>query len=226
MRSFLQNLKQLVCQVAKLVANQFRLLLSLFVRTPETKNSIFSISPRLEGIQEQFERAKLFFNEALQSTEKLDRFRRFVAAIYFANAISNIMLDAAKYKEIKVTEGELKKMLEEKLPYCELMIKLRIHDFHRVCLLERPGMFIKGPIELKASKGMVKLQETAQGPIVTKTGNSEFKEQRPLRMKGDKVFDEEQGKYIPLQKVLSDYLDAVPEAIKEFRKLQGKNQKR
>lgn len=188
----------------------------------KTKDNIFSMSPRLEGITEQFERAKLFFNEAIQSTDKLDKFRRFVATIYFAGAIAEIMLDAAKNKEIKVSKNALKKILIAKLPRCMLVIKLRTHDFHRFGLLERAGMFMGGPVKLTASNGMVQVRYTAQGPVVTKTGNSKFEGQRPLLMCGDKVFDEEQGVYVSLQEVLSDYLTAVPEVIEEFRKLQGK----
>ena len=192
---------------------------SLFVKTMKSKDNIFNISPRLEGIKEQFERAKLFFNEAMQSTDKLDKFRRFVAAIYFANAVAEIMVDAAKYKEIKVTENELKKILEEKLPYCSLLRDLRVHDFHRGCLLERPGMFMKGPIKLIACKGMVQVQYTAKGPVVTTTGKSQFQDERSLIMQGDKDFDKKQGVYVSLREVLSKYLAAVPEAIEEFRKL-------
>lgn len=191
-------------------------------KTMKNKDNMFRMSPRLEGIEEQFERAKLFFNEAIQSTDKLDKFRRFVAAVYFSGAIAELMLDAAKNKEVEVSKNALKKILIAKLPRCMLVIKLRIHDFHRFGLLERPGMFMGGPVKLTASKGMIQVQYTAQGPVVTKTGNSKFEGQRPLLMCGDKVFDEEKGAYVSLQKVLSDYLGAVPEVIEEFRKLQVK----
>ncbi len=189
---------------------------------PNFKDNFFSMSPRLQGIEEQFERAKLFFNEGVKSTDKLDRFRRFVATIYFAGAIAEIMLDAAKNKEVNVSKKALEKILIAKLPRCMLVIKLRIHDFHRFGLLERAGVFMGGPVKLTASKGMIQVQYTAQGPVVTKTGNSKFEEQRPVLMCGDKVFDEEERAYVSLQKVLSDYLAAVPEVIEEFRKLQEK----
>ena len=218
----MQNLKCLLHQVAKCIVDWLSWLLSLLGKTMKTKNNISGISPRLKGIEEQFERAKLFFNEAIQSTDKLDKFRRFVAAIYFANAIAEIMVDAAKYKEIKVAEDELKKILAEKLPYCSLLRDLRLHDFHRVCLLERPGTFVKGPIKLIACKGMVQVQYTAKGPVVTTTGDSQFQDQRSLIMQDDKVFDKEQGVYVSLQEVLSKYLAAVPEAIEKFRSLQVK----
>lgn len=194
---------------------------------PNFKDNFFSMSPRLQGIEEQFERAKLFFNEAIASRDKLDRFRRFIAAIYFASAVAEIMVDAVNPRRLKngvlkVKQDELRKILSEKLPRWELLRKLRIHDFHRVCVLERAGMFVKGPIELKPAKGKAKVQFTPQGPVVTKTGNSQVKLDGSLSMKGDEVFDEEQGTYVPLRKVLSDYLDAVPEVIEEFRKLQEK----
>jgi len=177
------------------------------------------MSPRLIGIEEQFERAKLFFNEAIESKDRLDKFRRFVAAIYFANAVAEIMVDAAEYNEVKVTKGELIKILEDMLPYYSLLRELRIHDFHRVCLLERPGMFMKGPIKLIPCKGMVQVQYTAKGPVATTTGDSQFQDERSIIMQDDKVFDKEQGLYVSLQEVLYKYLSAVPEAIEEFRSL-------
>lgn len=187
-------------------------------------NSSSNISPRLEGIKEQFERAKLFFNEAVRSSDKLDRFRRLVAAIYFARAVVELMLDAADAdkQEVKIKRDVLEEILIKKLPRYMLLEKLRIHDFHRFGLLERNGIFIGGPLKLKARRGMVQLQEMTHGPIVTTTGNSRIEEQRVLRMKGDAVFDDEKGAYVSLQKVLSEYLAAVPEVIEEFRKLQMK----
>ena len=224
MRYFLKSLKKLLSQIAKFVAGRFRRVLSLFLETPKPANNTFGISPRLAGIIEQFERAKLFYNESIRSTEKLDRFRRFIATIYFGRAVVELMLEAAEKQEVNMTRGDLEKILICKLPRYLLIEKLRIHDFHRFGLLLRQGFFGGGPFKLilKASKDRVTLQETSQGPMITKTGKSEIKEQRVLRMKGDKVFDEEQGEYVSLQEVLSDYLDAIPQAIEEFRKLQAK----
>jgi hypothetical protein len=38
-------------------------------------------------------------------------------------------------------------------------------------------------------------------------------------MNGDKALDEDKNEYIPIERILSEYLDAVPKAIDEFLKL-------
>jgi hypothetical protein len=49
----------------------------------------------MEGVYEQFERAKLFLSESRKAPDKLDRFRRLVVCIYFSRAIVELMLEAA-----------------------------------------------------------------------------------------------------------------------------------
>lgn len=177
-------------------------------------------SPRMEGIEEQFERAKFFLDESQTSQDRLGRFRRLVASIYFARAIVELMLEAAYKQEVPKSRDDLGQILVKILPHYMLIEKLRIHDFHRFGLLERQGVFIGGPIKLIASQGYASLRITPEGdPESNTTGNSQVRGQRPLTMKGDHVFDEDINGYIPIDSILTEYLSAVPEAIEEFQKL-------
>ena len=180
------------------------------------------ISPRLEGIHEQFERAKLFLDEARKSKDSVDRFRRLVASIYFSRAIVELMLEAADKQEVNKNRQGLETILIQKLPHYLLIERLRIHDFHRFGLLERPDVnIVQGPIKLrlqgKGSTAAIRL--TPQGLEETVTGRAQIVKQRPLNLQGDQVFDEESGKYLPIEQVVSEYLNAVASAIGEFEKL-------
>jgi hypothetical protein len=48
--------------------------------------------PRVAGVREQHARARLFLVEAYHSNDPTDRFRRLIAATYFARAVVEIML--------------------------------------------------------------------------------------------------------------------------------------
>jgi hypothetical protein len=180
------------------------------------------VSPRLEGILEQFERAKLFLEEAQKSRDRVDRFRRLITSAYFCRAIVELMLDAAKDKEVKIEWGKLAEILKGKLPFYTLIVRLRIHDFHRFGLIERPGITVQGPYELKTGpkdNALAAIRITPRGVKKITTGGSEVIEDRPLILKGDQVFDEERGEFVPIERVLSAYLKAVPEALEQFKKL-------
>lgn len=173
-------------------------------------------TPRLEGINEQFERAKLFLLEAKECTEPVDRLRRMVASIYFASAIAQLMDDAAKRQEVRLSPDELNQRLEEMLPHFLLIHKIRIHDFHRFGVLYRQGVFVGGPIKLKASQGGASIRVGPEGLHTAATGRSEVSLQRPLIMRRGQVFDEEKKTYLSLEKILSEYLAAVPTVIEKI----------
>ena len=107
------------------------------------------------------------------------------------------------------------------MPYYYLLEKIRIHDFHRFgCLppsLEYKTEFIGGPIGLKAKKGSAVMVVTPEGPKQIVTGNSSIKEQRPLYTKDGLYYDEDDKKYISLEEILVNYLDAAPSVITEFK---------
>ncbi len=179
----------------------------------------------MEGVVEQFERAKLFLAEARNSRDKVDRFRRLVVSIYFARAVVELMLEAADKQEVKKDRAELEAFLTKTLPYYLLLEKLRIHDFHRFGLLDRPGTTtIQGPMKLKTGSkkgGFAAISIAVQGIEKTTSEGAQVVEQRALNLRGDHVFDEGEGQYVSIEHVLSHYLDAVPDAIRELRTLKG-----
>ena len=174
---------------------------------------------RLTGIREQFERAKLFLREARASTDSLDRFRRLMACLYFSRAIVELMLQAAEMEVVKIGRQDLEKWLVEALPRYHLVEALRIHDFHRFGLLQRPGMFMAGPVKFRARSGAAALYMTNDGPRRLETGDSRVIEQRALHFLDGRVCDENAQTYVSFETVLDDYLKGVPRAIEEFRSL-------
>ena len=171
-------------------------------------------SPRLEGVNEQLERAKLFLSEAANSKDPVDRLRRFMASNYFARAIAEIMFEASEKQEMERSRDELNLLFEQDIPHFRLLEKIRIHDFHRFGILHRAErVFVGGPIKLKVSGGVAALRIGSDGFQVITTGQSEVNQQRPLITSGDQVFDEESNKYLSFEEVLTKYLAAVPAVI-------------
>ena len=177
-------------------------------------------SPRFEGIREQFERAKLLVKEAQNSNDCLFRFRHVVAAIYPARAVVELILEAADKQETSKSRGNLEQVLIAKLPRYYLIEKMRIHDFHRFGLIQRKGMFVGGPLKLQTiGKGeFAAMFLTAKGLLKKTSKGSAVKEQRPLQMQEDRVFDETTDQWVSIETVLTEYLQAMPTVIEEFRK--------
>ena len=177
-------------------------------------------SPRFEGIKEQFERAKLLVKEAQDSNDSLFRFRHLVAAIYPARAVVELMLEAADKQEISRSRGDLEQVLVTKLPRYYLIEKMRIHDFHRFGLIRRTGVFVGGPLKLQArgKGGIAAILLNAKGLLKKTSKGSTVGEQRPLQMQDDQVFDETTARWLSIETVLTEYLEAMPAAIEEFGK--------
>ncbi len=175
--------------------------------------------PRLQGIMEHHERAKLFLREAQNHANLHERFRRLLAAVYFARAIVEIMLESADMEVVKITRPELEQRLIARLPGYMLLEKIRIHDFHRFGVLPRSGVFMGGMVSFRVQGGHAAMSLGPDGPEVSTSGNSKVIERRPLHMNGGQVFDEATGQYVTIDQVLTRYLEAVPGAIDEFRAL-------
>ena len=175
--------------------------------------------PRLQGIMEHHERAKLFLREAQGYSDPRERFRRLMASVYFARAIVEIMLEAAKMEVVKITRDDLEKQLISKLPGYMLIEKVRIHDFHRFGVMPRPGYFMGGLVRLSARSGHAMMAPGPSGPGISTSGQSRVIEQRSLHFEKDRVFDDESRRYVTIDEMLGRYLDAVPAVIEGFRKL-------
>lgn len=175
--------------------------------------------PRLRGIIEQYERAKLFLCEAQESGDPIDRFRRLIASVYFARAIVEIMLEAAVMEVVKIARDELERRLVAVLPGYLLLEKVRIHDFHRFGVIPIRGVSLGGLVRLRVQSGHAAIALGPDGPEISTSGQSQVIQQRALYMAGDRVFDDESGQYVTLEQLLTTYLEAVPRAIAEFRSL-------
>lgn len=187
------------------------------------------MSPRMQGIYEHYRRARHFMQLAHRCKNPVPKFTNLITAVYPARAIVELMLEAAEKQELvafknkdnKISRNKLEEVIIPKLPYYYLLEKIRIHDFHRFgCLppsLEYKTQFIGGPIKLKAKKGIATMVLTPEGPKQTVTGNSSIREQRTLYTNNGLYYDEDNKRYFSLQKILIDYLDAVPKVITEFK---------
>jgi hypothetical protein len=192
------------------------------------KNQPKFSSPRMLGIYEQYRRAKRFVGLAHRCRKPVAKFTNLIAVVYPARAIVELMLEAAEKQELKPFQNkdakESRKKFEEelapKLPYYYLLEKIRIHDFHRFGCLppsqRYQKTFVGGPIKLVARNGIAAISLMAEGPEYIKTGKSSVKEQRPLYTKNDLFYDEESEKYVPLDKILNDFLSVVPGVIEFF----------
>ena len=84
---------------------------------------------------------------------------------------------------------------------------------------ERREVFLGGPIKPTASRGGSLKQVTDAGMSIVTTGASKVKQQRPLLTVNGQFFDEECGQYLPLEGILEEFLDVVPEVVAEFESL-------
>ena len=179
--------------------------------------------PRLAGMREHVERFRMFLALARKADDAVVQFRFLMAGIYFARGIVELMFDAADKKQVRATRVEFKERLLRELPWYALIERIRIHDFHRFGVLPpNPKMkvlFGGGPMKLWARRGATVYSIPRTGPQAHVTGVSGgIEEQRPLVINDGKFFDDETQRYVSLEQILSDYLDAAPSLIEEFGK--------
>ena len=160
-------------------------------------------TPRIDGVIEQFQRARAFLDEAQESTDPVFRFRHLVAAIYFATSMAVLLLECGAKKDITQSKNKASVTMHKKLPRYELLMKLRANDYHRWGLAQRKGLFLAGGITLSAGG--------PDGNKITFEGGH-----TPLQTDGDKVFDEISNDWISIEDALSEYLEAAPDVLREF----------
>ncbi len=187
--------------------------------------------PRIQGVREQHFRARWFFDMALKTEHPSARFRVVIASLYFTRAIVELMLEAAQMQQLEGFQNkdgqqsrkDFEKTLVPVLPHYHLIEKIRIHDFHRFGLIppdpKRREIFYGGPTTLRPSQGAAVLSVPKEGPKITLTGQSTAEERRPLCTRDGRFFDDKGGTYLPLEKILADFLNAVPEVITKFEGL-------
>ena len=186
------------------------------------------LTPRMQGIYEQYRRARHYIRLAHRCKRPVSKFTNLITAVYPSRAIIELMLEAADEQEINLPQnsGEknsrdyLESVISQKLPYYFLVEKIRIHDFHRFGCIPPPKkrveISISGPIKLTSKKGIASIFLKDGLPESRVTGESFIKEHRSLCIKnGLLFFDEDSKKYIPLDKILGDFLNTIPKIIEE-----------
>lgn len=178
--------------------------------------------PRVAGVREHHERMKLLFGLAKATEDSVTKFRLMVASIYSARAIVELHYEAVDKDQLATTREALKTTLKSKLPWFDLIERIRIHDFHRFGVIPPDPrlkvLFQGGPIKLRAQKGAAIYSIPADGPKITVTGDSKIDEQRPLLCKDGAFFDDDKRQFVTLEQIFSDFLAAVPTVIDEFEK--------
>lgn len=165
---------------------------------------------------------KLLFGLAKATEDSVTKFRLMVASIYSARAIVELHYEAADKEQLAITREGLKSTLKSKLPWFDMIERIRIHDFHRFGVIPPDPclkvLFQGGPIKLRAQKGVAIYSIPADGPKITVTGDSKVDEQRPLLSKDGAFFDDDKRQFVTLEQIISDFLAAVPTVIDEFEK--------
>ena len=187
--------------------------------------------PRVQGVREQFARAQHFVSLAARCKQEASRFRNLMAAVYPARAVVELLLEAAEQQDLpaftdanpKESRKQFERRIQPRLPYYDLVEKIRIHDFHRFgCLppsAAQTRVFFGGPMKLTAKKGTVAFGITKGGPEVRTTGQSSSKGQRPLCSHDGRFFDEKDKAYVGFDTILREFLRGVPEVIEDFGRL-------
>jgi hypothetical protein len=164
----------------------------------------------------------MFFRYAENTRNLVERFRFLMAGVYSARAVVELMLEAADKEQVAATRKDLEDSVRAKLPWYELIEKIRIHDFHRFGLVptdpNTKTTFLGGPIKLQAQGGVVAYTIDAGRPEVHITGASSTKECRPLLSADGLFYDEGTGGNVALMTVLRDWAEAAPAVIEEFEK--------
>ena len=187
-------------------------------------------SPRLGGIREHFERVKLFYALAHAIADPKSQFRLKLAAIYSCRAMTELLLEAGEKQEIpsvmnhpdrRARRDAVEELIAPRVPFYDLIERIRIHDFHRFGL-EPPDAAFKrfrmgGPVKVG---GGVSVVLTDAGLQATPSGNAHaVKCQRPLLTNDDTFFDDDSKRYVTLDDVLGSFLTAAPRLVPELEAL-------
>ena len=131
-----------------------------------------------------------------------------------------LIYEAADKGELDKTCEELKAQFRTQVPWCDLIERIRIHDFHRFGLVPPDPRFRsitqEGPVNLRAQKGAAIYRLPTTGPDKLTTGNSAIQEQRPLLIKDGQFFDDATRRYVSLEQIVQDFIAPGAEVVKEF----------
>jgi len=178
--------------------------------------------PRVAGLREHHERMELLLELAKATKDAVAKFRLMMAAVYSARAIVELHYEAADKEQLSSTRDDLKRTLASRLPWFNLIERIRIHDFHRFGILPPDPrvttVFQGGPVKLQARKGAAIYTIQGDGPKAILSGESTVDEQRPLLNHDGRFFDGDTKQYVALERIISDFVDAAPAVIDDFEK--------
>ncbi len=189
----------------------------------------FDDNPRYRGVVEHSERATMLARFADAATNSADTYRLLLTAIYSVRAVVEIMAEAARMQELARFKNQnpdisgvaLKTYLAGKLPYYQLVERIRIHDFHRFGILPPDPafemVFAGGPIKATARRGSASVVLQGGGFQVTTTGNSSVDLQRPLVIQDGLFLDDDSQQLVDLRTVVASNIKALDPVIQEFR---------
>lgn len=176
--------------------------------------------PRVAGVREHYQRVQFFQALAQDIADPPGKFRLLLAAVNSARAVVELMFEAADKKQLSSTRKELETHLSTRIPWYDLIERIRIHDFHRFGVVPPDPkfkmMFQGGPVKLRAQSGAAVYRIPATGPEKFTTGNSAIEEQRPLLTNDGQFFDEISRQWVELHRIVAEFLARVDAVIKEF----------
>ncbi len=178
-------------------------------------------NPRLKGVVEQFERATLFYREAIGSSDAKDSFRRLIAAVYFGRATLEIMLESAKNGELTIGQREFDRRLAGLLPHYKLIRAMRIRDFHRFGVLGPGHILLEQKIQVPPhGTAEVSLFPNPADPQLETKVSDGSRNYKFFLTSGELVQDEAYERAVPLKSVMAEYLSGLPKAIDLYRSCQ------
>jgi hypothetical protein len=170
------------------------------------------------------ERAQFLLDLALKQRDEGASFRLMLYAVYSCRGMFELMFEAADKQEVKgLTRDALETQISPTVLFYALIERIRIHDFHRFRIVppnpKLSQLMVGGPIKLRAQKGSAVVTVSSGGASTKTTGGSHVSLQRPLLCQDGNFFDEESGKYVTLDQVLSAFLAKTSDVVVTFEKL-------
>lgn len=177
-------------------------------------------NPRLSGVVEQFERATLFYREAIASWDAKDSFRRLIAAVYFGRAALESMRESGKIGELTIDQKEFDRKLAELLPHYRLIRSIRIRDFHRFGLLGPGHILLEQTIRVPPhGTAEVSLFPNPADPRLEIKLSDGSRNYEFFLASGELVQDEDHERAVPMKSVMAEYLSELPKAIDLYRSI-------
>lgn len=177
-------------------------------------------SIRLSGVQEQFDRAELFLEQALGASEFEVAFRNLLASVHFGRSAVDLMRRAAKYEQLTVTPAEFDEELGDLLTRYRIVKTIREVDFHDEPLTPSLRMQIVGRVDAPEKReAEFVIDRESDPPRVYVRGELEEGEYTFLLTFAHYIQTEDEPHAVSLVDVMTEYLAQMPAAISRFKQL-------